>query len=223
MDGLIFALSLLVFVVGLAVFANKVRRTHLVNFDLKPNCLLTRWPVVFVTGPRSLFYFSRYWNLYPIFLAEHGYEVYTVHLPWHDRGHRRARFALFLEQQKNHGRNFHLILDPASKTEFQDLLQNAFGLKSLTEISDKITSSSEASANLLRPAFSAPYSILEFSPSPKAGFFLELSYRLHRLFLKNRPLPSLNTLAAVSQTAIENSLQLLERAQTLAEMDLRDE
>lgn len=51
----------------------RARRSPAVH--LVPNCLLTRYPICFVHGRPSPFYFSRYWNAVPRYLSEHGYEV----------------------------------------------------------------------------------------------------------------------------------------------------
>lgn len=50
--------------------------------DLTPNLLMTRYPLVFVHGPKSLFHFYDYWNGLPKFMFEHGYETYEWDLPW---------------------------------------------------------------------------------------------------------------------------------------------
>ena len=53
-------------------------RARLAKLELKPNCLLTRFPVVFVGGPIGLFRLHDNWNEIPAFLREHGYEVYSL-------------------------------------------------------------------------------------------------------------------------------------------------
>ncbi|WP_374028861.1 hypothetical protein [Bdellovibrio bacteriovorus] len=138
MDIIVFILSVAVFLLGLALFSNRVRARQEIPFDLKPNCLLTRWPLLFVTGPRSIFYFSSYWNLYTSFLAEHGYEVFTLHLPWKDSEERRERVAHFLDQQEKHQRRFHLFVDTPTLTELKDLLaqRKSPAVISLSEIRD---------------------------------------------------------------------------------------
>jgi hypothetical protein len=50
-----FAAGLLL--LGALVLTNLRRAHHTPHFDLKPNVLLTRYPLVFVSGHRSLFYF----------------------------------------------------------------------------------------------------------------------------------------------------------------------
>lgn len=220
MDVIVFSLSLLVFILGLAIFSNRARAHQEIPFELKPNCLLTRWPLLFVTGPRSLFYFSKYWNIYTVFLAEHGYEVFTLHLPWKNAEQRKERFRQFLEQQEKTQRRFHLVLDAPTMEEFSDLLASRRSLSviSITELADVGTEDPRA---LSLKAYPIPKEVIEI-PASSASLLLELSYSLHRQSAKNKKLASLNVLGANTKTALENSHRLLTRAQTLAEMDLRE-
>ena len=63
------------------VSASRTRRFR--ELELKPNCLLTRYPLVFITKQKSLFdglsiwrgLFRDDWNDIPKYLREHGYEV----------------------------------------------------------------------------------------------------------------------------------------------------
>lgn len=214
--------SILVFSVGLVAFAvltNQLRARREFSFELKPNCLLTRWPLLFVTGPRSLFYFKTYWNSYPAFLAEHGYEVFTLHLPWNNPQQRLERFQHFLEQQEEHGRHFHLIMDNATFSEFEPFLraQRSSTLRSLTEISEHSSHSTALSALPL------PYAEVECPEQGRLPLSLKIAYAFHRRLCGRKNLPGLSALGASFDTAIFHGLKLLERAQTLAEMDLREE
>lgn len=89
------------------------------KLDLWSNVLLTRFPVVFIPGEQNLFYFGKYWNSGPRLLAEHGYEVYELNLPW--RGQSRKNAILnWLREQKNQNKKFHLFCD----TQTQDFLHS---------------------------------------------------------------------------------------------------
>jgi hypothetical protein len=206
-DLISFILCLLVFFVGLAVFSNRFRRTHLLEFELKPNCLLTRWPVVFVTGSRSLFYFSRYWNLYPVFLAEHGYEVFTIHLPWKSQDERRARLRGVLNDKD---KKFHLVMDANTALELKEILQNHPAVMSVTTLRDS------GAKNQL------PFYSIEMTESPSISPLLASSYWLHRKFIGTEGLPSLDTLGALPKSALNNSRLLLARMQELAETDYQN-
>ncbi|WP_413587272.1 hypothetical protein [Bdellovibrio sp. HCB274] len=219
MDTLALLLSLFVFLVALAIWTNKVRSRLHYDSALQPNCLLTRWPLLFVTGPRSFFYFSNYWNLYPSYLAEHGYEVYHLRLPWSDSLLRQTRLTEFLKSQDAAKRHFHLVMDSYSMVELEPVLRSLKPecLISITEIAD----ADAKSLNSLNTPF-VPQETLQTLPSRKGGFFIKWAYELHRLLLFGRQVPSLSCLGAVKQTRLQNARLLLERAQVLAEMDLRE-
>ncbi|HEY1079076.1 MAG TPA: hypothetical protein VGE46_03230 [Bdellovibrio sp.] len=221
MDFILFILCLLVFLLGLALFSNQARARQDLPFELKPNCLLTRWPILFVAGHRSLFYFKSYWNTYTPFLAEHGYEVFTLHLPWKSPEQRRQRLAQFLEQQESLGRHFHLMMDSNTLTEFTDLLRQhrSSAIQSLTEIHGPEHPRQKGGLS----AFPLPLGEVLCQPAPHPSFFMRLTYHLHTKMLRQKVSPSLSTLGAVPKTAIANGLVLLQRAQTLAEMDLRED
>ncbi|MEK2645076.1 hypothetical protein [Bdellovibrio sp. BCCA] len=221
MDVLILILCLLVFTLGLALFSNQARSNQDIPFELKPNCLLTRFPLLFVTGPRSIFYFKSYWNIYTLFLAEHGYEVFTLHLPWNNPQQRQERFLYFLKQQETHNRHFHLVLDAVTFQEFEGVIRQhkSSAIMSLTEIVDPGLSLKSHHLS----ALPIPTAEVVCLPSQKNSLFLKFAYGLHQWLTKKKDLPSLSTLGANKDTAISNSLLLLERAQTLAEMDLRED
>lgn len=219
MDVLHLVLSLFVLLLALAVFTNKARAAKHFDSTLHPNCLLTRWPLLFVTGPRSFFYFSAYWNIYTSYLAEHGYEVFNLRLPWSAPHLRAERFAEFLKSQEQAGRKFHLVVDASTFKEFAEYLRThrPSCVMSVTEVSD-----TRESANTSLSAFPIPVGVIETLPGKKSSFFVRLAYSFHQLILTGRTLPSLSTLGACKDSAMENSRLLLERAQTLAEMDLRE-
>lgn len=223
MDFIYFALSLSVFLLSLALFSNRVRARQELQFDLTPNCLLTRWPLLFVTGPRSIFYFSKYWNVYTSYLAEHGYEVFTLHMPWTKASERLARLQFFLKQQEEKKAGFHIVLDSYTKNELEEFLRAnpSSVIRSINEIHDGDAFELNKSPLSLR-ALPVPYGHVECLPAQRAGLFFELSYNLHRRFLKTKNLPSLSTLGGSRKTQLGNCSLLLERARTLAEMDLRD-
>lgn len=219
MDVILIALALTVFLLGLALFTNRARRLTNIDFELQPNCLLTRWPLLLITGPRSVFYFSAYWNLYSPYLAEHGYEVFTLHLPWNDPRLRRERFEYFLRQQEELGRHFHLIMDASTLSEFAGFLREhkSTAILSLTEIKDQDTKSPATLS-----AFPIPMAEIEMQASRKSSLFLRLSYGLHKLMIRHKNISSLSCLGACPDTALSNASLLLDRARTLAEMDLRE-
>ena len=53
----------------------KLRASRFRGLELKPNCLLTRYPIVFLSKQKSLFRIFDDWSDVPKYLREHGYEV----------------------------------------------------------------------------------------------------------------------------------------------------
>ncbi|MCC6278565.1 MAG: alpha/beta hydrolase [Oligoflexia bacterium] len=66
------------------------------SMDLRPNCLLTRYPIVFLHGLKTLLSFRNYWNGIPEYLSRHGYMVHECKAPW--RGPHHARVEMFKDQ-----------------------------------------------------------------------------------------------------------------------------
>jgi hypothetical protein len=83
--------------------------------ELIPNQLLTTYPVVFLSGRKSLFYFLNYWNQLPERLKDHGYEVEEWTLPWRSTPLIRRRLRQRLEEQHKSGRPLHLFADSSLK------------------------------------------------------------------------------------------------------------
>ncbi|MFM6927563.1 MAG: hypothetical protein ACKOX6_03825 [Bdellovibrio sp.] len=218
MDVLHLALSFFILLLALAVFTNKARAAKHFDSNLHPNCLLTRWPLLFVTGPRSFFYFSSYWNIYTSYLAEHGYEVFNLRLPWSNPRLRQEHFAEFLKSQDQAQRKFHLVVDQYTFNEFEDYLRKHKPqcVISVTKVTDM---HSQTHSNLT--AFPIPIANVETIPGRKSSFFVRLAYSVHQVLLTGKAVPSLNVLGACKDSSLQNARLLLERSQTLAEMDLR--
>lgn len=183
-----FAMGLL----SLGLFSNLRRGAKVFEFPLQPNCLLTRYPVVFLTGPRSIFYFRKYWNAFPVYLAEHGYEVFTVHLPWKGPA-RKQKLREFLAEQERTEKVFHFVVDAATSVELAEVLHASPAVLSQTI--------PPASAGNLR-----------------AGIFSELSFFLHRYarFNSTSIAPTLSELGANFPA---NTEWLLARMKELGEQD----
>lgn len=212
-----FVYSLLGFLFALLAFgftANRVRARSFPDFDLKPNCLLTRWPLVFISGTQSIFYAKKYWNLYPIYLAEHGYEVFHLELPT-KRGAARIRFfKKFLELEDS--KHLHLIFD---QEVYQELnkelnLDSYKNIRSITVLTDLPLKSTKLSPS------SIPHEEILSAPGQRAKPLVKAAYQLHQFLFG--PCPSLSTLGVCSDSQFENAEKLLLRAQDLAERDLID-
>lgn len=209
-----FLLVLLFALLVLGYFANRVRIQSLPDFELTPNCLLTRWPLVFVSGTQSVFYTKKFWNLYPIYLAEHGYEVFHLELPSKKGKLRAGFFKRFLEQEGH--KPLHLIFDQEVYEELKASLNlDAYkDIRSITVMADAPLKSSQLSPS------SIPHEEIISELGTQARPLVKVSYRLHQLLFG--PCPSLSSLGACAESQFKNAEMLLVRAQHLAERDLID-
>ena len=91
------------------------------NLVLRPNCLLTKYPLVFISGPRSLFHFEKLGGSLQDFLAAHGYRVFSPILPFRAKTLRMEVLRKWLAAQDD--KNFHFFLSPETETEFGELLK----------------------------------------------------------------------------------------------------
>lgn len=181
-------------ILAFAILTNLYREHRRFHYELKPNCLLTRKPVVFLTGPRSIFYFRKYWNAYPEILAEHGYEVFTLHLPW--RGPERfAKMQNYLKLQAENKKQYHFICDGYTNDELRKLFDRAQAVASVTVMEDPTTD----------PA--APL---------KQSLFLSLGYRLHAWIYRTLRLPTATDLGLHTPNATS---WLLQKMQSNGEQD----
>ena len=128
------------------------------NLVLRPNCLLTKSSLVFVPGPRSLFFYQRPFGLLPTFLYEHGYRIALAPLPFRGLSRRRQAFKKWLNLKAEY--RFHFFMSPVTYQELKDLIEPE-KMESLTFL-DKDSSDTPA--------------IL-----PSVKFRTPLSYRLHQL------------------------------------------
>ena len=184
-----FALTALT--LGLGILSNFHREHRQYKILLKPNCLLTRYPVVFLTGQRSLFYFRKYWNAYPEILAEHGYEVFTLHLPWRGPA-RSSRMKNFLHNQTA-SKKFHFICDFPTEKDFRMLFKES--------------------------ACAASVTIFESETPPSyqtRNFGLNLAYQLHAWYFINDELPRATDLGLHFPHEVP---KLLVKMQALGEQD----
>lgn len=165
---------------------SRVRETS----DLQPNRLLTRYPLVFLSGKRSLFYFMTYWNQIPSYLANHGYEVFLKPLPWSKDELRLEKIHQFLEYKSQQNKPLHLIIDSSSQSQVESLLnQHSYPcVRSLSLIQ---------------------------SPTPIPN---PLFWKIHLLVTGQNPKQSIHSLGFQLSDSLKT--QFLDRCQFLAERDL---
>lgn len=114
---------------------NRKRQLASDDVQLFPNCLITRFPIVFLDGPQSILYFGKFFNQIPHFLTEHGYEVIELDLPWRDRVARRAELKRFLDVVAEEGVPCHFILSADSQDLLSSLQIMPQSVRSITTMS----------------------------------------------------------------------------------------
>ena len=144
-------------------------RMDMQNLDLRPNCLITPSELIFVPGPRSLFFYKKPFGLLPEFLYEHGYRVQTLSLPF--RNHTLRMYALKNWLTKHTLHSYHFIMDQSTFEEFEPLL-NQSQIQSLTILTSDQNADLKSAANQKSYLFTLPESASK----------IPISYRLHELF-----------------------------------------
>jgi hypothetical protein len=115
---------------------------------------MTKRPLVFITGPRSLFFYEKLGGSLQDFVAAHGYQTLNPVLPF--RGPmRKIALARFLESQG--GGAFHFVLSRQSFDEFREI----------------IATNSDST-----------FTFTEDFKSETKSLRVPLSYQLHRLFCR---------------------------------------
>lgn len=102
----------------LGLIAVNLRRSgQRISFDLKPNCLMTRYPLIFIPGKFSFFYCLKYWNNIPYYLKEHGYEATEAKLNWLAFFSRRKSLLNLINKLSKQHKKIHLVFAPSSLKE----------------------------------------------------------------------------------------------------------
>ena len=202
--------------VGLQLIVDHIRNQRLHTLELVPNCLLTRYPIVFVTGRRSLFYFKNYWNQVPNFLAEHGYEVEVMELPWRNR---KARFAAMQALLTKRSRPCHLIADSSQTNELQELAKLGLATVMSITVTQAKSRIERLGVNDLRPRNDG-IQVLEM-PQTKQISLKGLFLGLHNFISGSNPVYSDQIGATSSAGTYLTERKFLEYAISLAERDAR--
>jgi hypothetical protein len=103
--------------------------------ELRPNCLLTRYPICFMHGLKSIFNAHDYWHGIPDYLKNHGYDVFDLHTAW--RGPNRLRLDLFQTQILKVSESFgkvHLLSHSLGALNALELIQNPFVASKIASI-----------------------------------------------------------------------------------------
>lgn len=144
--ALFIAIGFLVFAVHFQIRRRENRQKRLQSLELRPNCLLTRHPIVFIAGRRSIFRLFEHWNEVPAFLREHGYDVYVL-----EPAPRKPFGESMLEGLAEFPEKCHLIADSSLKSELESiarakhprvasltLIQNPSGVSNRTRVKSRL-------------------------------------------------------------------------------------
>lgn len=170
------------------------------GFVLKPNCLLTRRPLLFLTPPRSLFYYKSPWGLIMHILSEHGYKVDIWQLPFQNIQNQKMQIL----RCKSELSKKHLFMDGITyknlKSELSEIKKSTMTVISKDTPKDTIF---ESQTYLFRPLDSA-FSI---------NYWLHQKW--HGLFRYETP----SYAETLSQCTEKSWHQLLNHCVNLAEID----
>jgi hypothetical protein len=101
---------------GYRAYRRHLRRVRFSLLELRPNCLLTRYPILFLASKPTLLQPFEQWDDIPLFLREHGYDVVVVEnfeSTWTSDG---IRSTLEKFDQK-----FHLIASETCRNAIEEL------------------------------------------------------------------------------------------------------
>lgn len=233
--ALIAPITLGLFALSFVIYQNWKRSKSELKYELRHNVLMTKHPLLFITGKRSLFYFLKYWNQLPEYLASHGYEVYVLPLPWRKEDLRAKSMLNFLNEKSEKNQKFHLFFDSSSYTELSSLFkeQSFDSVASATLVTENLKSTSKMKnidlrvpQNPKQPELKGlKLAIEEFNVSHKPGSSrdssssqtpkLPLTWRLHQNLTFGSTSPEL--LGWKAELSTYESY--LDRAHSLAERD----
>ncbi|MBT4762489.1 MAG: hypothetical protein HOO06_12375 [Bdellovibrionaceae bacterium] len=87
---------------------HKIQTLFYKNIQLKPNCLLTRHPVLFISYSNNFFDFASPLYRHILYLREHGYEVSHLKLSKHIHSLQESQIAFFFKNRSLKNK-FHII------------------------------------------------------------------------------------------------------------------
>lgn len=211
---------------ALHVTVDFFRSRRLKRLELIPNCLLTRYPLVFVTGKRSAFYFTNYWNQVPAYLAEHGYEVEIVELPWADSARRLDALKATLVSRR---RPCHLIGDSSIEDELK--IAGDWGLLNLKTVTlvecEDRSVRGRVSVSDLKPRLDGIRSLVlpkpatSWGPAPLSAWLQALMLSIHNTFSSSAGIVGAEVGLSLSGQTWIVERKFLDLAISLAEDDAR--
>ncbi len=152
------------------------------NLALRPNCLLTRYPLVFISGPRSLFCTKTTAYTVKLNLEAHGYPTKPLILAFRDKQNRLKALTAWLESAKSE--DFHFMMADESFKEFESILRPWLYQHQASTVT-LITTNKNLNS------FKTSSQIYFFEVDKKASVRKPLYYRLHELFCRFNRIQSL--------------------------------
>ena len=205
------------------VVERRMRAQRFGSLELKPNCLLTRYPIVFLSGPRTVFRLFDHWNSVPLYLREHGYEVYVIEPSGKTRPERTASVLSAIESL---GR-CHLIADGSLEQDLEEIASlRPLGVASSTVVKTPdrnryATRASGLSPRDLRPSLVEVFTIQGSSANgwmAKSKLVLLMAHNF--LIQKRSPFIHPFETAEISPDSFANEAKFLDLAISLAERDV---
>lgn len=190
------------------------KRARSTTVELTPNCLLTRYPLLFLSGKNSLFYHGNYWNSLPDHLAQHGYEVFNCELKPRNRKKRTDEIRQIFESLDKQNNKLHVFIDSTSIQEMKTILANSLfhSIASITYVHDNSLTDDKSTG--LFPIKSA---IEEITILPRGT--KNLAWRLHCFLVSDADRSPAAIGCANSKDLEFIKEQFLRRAIDLAERD----
>jgi len=223
-----------------AIFQVRRERDRAAAFqglELAPNCLLTRHPLVFLSGGRSVFKIFDHWNRIPRFLREHGYEVLILEPPAGFGVNVEASLIRALDDLPEAG---HLIADTSLESALETIARwkhpkivSLTLVKNLQNQQNPDTARGapagrRVDAAALRPpahaieTFEVPCKrTLSHSPNALAGRVLLVLHNLLSRARRQNPIDPAETGELATRHSWEPELPFLRLAVALAERDLQ--
>ena len=220
---LVFSAVSLIFSVGFQFYERRTRARRFQCLEIKQNCLLTRYPIVFLSGPRTVFRLFDHWNSVPIYLREHGYEVYVIE----PQGKKRAeRTSSVLSAIESLGR-CHLIADGSLEADLEEIASlRPLGLASSTVVKtpDRLRAAARPavlSPRDLRPSLVENFTIQGSSVDGWAAKSKLILLMAHNFLIQRRSsfVHPFET-AEISPSSFVSEARFLDLAISLAERDV---
>lgn len=153
---------------------------------------MTKYPLVFLNGPRSLFFYEKLGGSLQDYIQAHGYQVLYPSLSFRNKKLRILQLNEFLKKQNSE--QFHFVAGPKTQLEFKEVLAQ-YPLSTITNPED-------------------------FTISIDPNINISLSYKLHMFFCHLNQTEAENYLATFPIKNVVLYERFLDRCIDLAENEV---